>query len=854
MPATFILSSKNNTTLVDSSGSDRSDTASIPSSSGPGDGVVFDGVDSETFVAVVASGSEFRVNTYTVGQQSDSSVDGLFYGGFIVTWSSVGQDGSGSGIYGQRYDLTGRPIDNEFMINVNTSGDQVTPVVTHTYGDDFFVTWETAGSVRGRVFETSTNEIHDEFQIGRHATGNRSDAAATLLTGNGGGLIVAFAAADQAIWDQRFDPFGGYYFVGRGYVYDTRVSAGTIRTEPSITSLDAGRFVVVWTADEQGGNSTDIFGRLYRDVAQPINYEFRINSYTDGAQSTPVVETLNSGGFVVVWSSYGQDGDALGVFGQLFGADGSPIAGEFQVNTTNYGNQDRPAVTALADGGFLVAWSSHGQDGDGWGVYGQRYSSDGEAIGAEFVINTTTAGDQQDSAVTSLRDGRVLVTWTTSVQDGDATDVVGQLFDVISIDPENSPVVGEVVINGTLREGETVSVDASGLSDADGLGELSYQWRREGDDISGAIGASYTLTPQDAGRSISVRVSYVDGLGHQETVLGVGASPVENVNNPVQGAPLILGEQGQNISHAPTASVGETLLAYDVEISDPDGIGFIFFEWFRDGAFILGQRGVTYTVVSADDGADLSVRAYFMDQGGTLESVFSAPVAIISNGTNQTGTAGNDLLQGASGADTLNGLDGSDTLIGNDGDDLIFGGETEADLRDAIYGGDGNDSIDGGYGNDELRGDGDSDTIVGGFGVDSIFGGAGDDVLAGQAWSDLIYGNDGNDFINGGFGFDRVNGGAGADWFYHLGIRDHGSDWIQDYDAAEGDVLLFGNASATESQFQINYADSGSGDTGVDEAFIIYRPSGQIMWALVDGAAQTEINIVIQGTTFDLMS
>ncbi|MEQ9696012.1 hypothetical protein WNE31_17575, partial [Shimia sp. SDUM112013] len=106
----------------------------------------------------------------------------------------------------------------------------------------------------------------------------------------------------------------------------------------------------------------------------------------------------------------------------------------------------------------------------------------------------------------------------------------------------------------------------------------------------------------------------------------------------------------------------------------------------------------------------------------------------------------------------------------------------------------------------------------------------------------------------------RVNGGAGADRFFHIGIRDHGSDWIQDYNAAEGDVLVFGIGTATADQFQINTTHTTSptgersGDDNVEEAFVIYRPTGQIMWALVDGAGQDNINIRIAGVEYDLLA
>jgi Ca2+-binding RTX toxin-like protein len=219
------------------------------------------------------------------------------------------------------------------------------------------------------------------------------------------------------------------------------------------------------------------------------------------------------------------------------------------------------------------------------------------------------------------------------------------------------------------------------------------------------------------------------------------------------------------------------------------------------------------------------------------------------------GGAGADVLAGEQGADTLRGGDGADTLNGGDGDDLLSGGDTAADLRDVIYAGAGNDRVDAGHGNDLVYGGDGNDTVEGGFGADEIIGQNGDDVLTGSAFSDLVFGGAGSDFINGGFGSDRLNGGAGADRFYHLGIADHGSDWVQDFSAAEGDRLVFGGAGAGRAQFQVNLARTeGAGAPGVAEAFVIHRPSGQILWALVDGAAQPSLVVQAGGATFDLFA
>ena len=219
------------------------------------------------------------------------------------------------------------------------------------------------------------------------------------------------------------------------------------------------------------------------------------------------------------------------------------------------------------------------------------------------------------------------------------------------------------------------------------------------------------------------------------------------------------------------------------------------------------------------------------------------------------GGGGDDRLIGGLGDDTIDGGDGADTLNGGDGADTLTGGVSVDDLRDIIYGGDGDDIIDGGYGNDLIYGMGGNDTIAGGFGVDELQGQDGDDVITGSAFSDLVFGGDGNDFVNGGFGSDRINGGTGADKFFHLGVLNHGSDWVQDYVSADGDVLLFGNTAATADQFQVNYAHTANadgeraGDDAVQEAFVIYKPTGQIMWALIDGEGQDPINLQIAGAS-----
>ncbi|MDP2518255.1 calcium-binding protein [Shimia thalassica] len=383
------------------------------------------------------------------------------------------------------------------------------------------------------------------------------------------------------------------------------------------------------------------------------------------------------------------------------------------------------------------------------------------------------------------------------------------------------------------------------------------------DAATGRISGSLTASAEPY--ELSVTVEDANGNSATESV----SWRVENVNDAPTGGLVIDG--------VPMA--GQTLSVVST-VADADGIdpATVQYQWLRDGVEIGGANGQSFAPVAGDVGDTLTVRLTYTDLYGTDEEVSSAGVEVLASSVSLTGDgaanrlvggigddrlsglAGNDTLIGNSGNDTLLGGDGVDVLNGGEGNDSIVGGTSSDDLRDVVYAGAGNDSVDGGYGNDELRGDAGNDTIAGGFGADTVIGGTGNDTLTGSAFADQIFGSAGDDFVNGGFGHDLLNGGSGGDRFFHIGIFDHGSDWIQDYNAADGDVLHFGNASASISQFQVNTthtataAGERSGDDDVEEAFVIYRPTGQIMWALVDGGGQSSINLQIGTQVHDLLA
>ena len=168
--------------------------------------------------------------------------------------------------------------------------------------------------------------------------------------------------------------------------------------------------------------------------AQAVGSEFQINTYT-GSHQMPfrygghLVGADAGGNFVVVWISRDQDGDHYGVFGQRFDSMANALGSEFRVNSWTTGPQRGPSVAMAAGGDFVVAWHSPYQDGAIEGIFSQRYDSSGTTLGDEFRVNAYTPSAQRFPSIASDPSGNFVVVWSSSLQDGSDYGVFGRRFD-----------------------------------------------------------------------------------------------------------------------------------------------------------------------------------------------------------------------------------------------------------------------------------------------------------------------------------------------------------------------------------------------------------------------------------------
>ena len=164
----------------------------------------------------------------------------------------------------------------------------------------------------------------------------------------------------------------------------------------------------------------------------------------------------------------------------------------------------------------------------------------------------------------------------------------GTATSTITVTPVNDAPTGTVTIIGTPTEGQTLTADNT-LADADGLGAFNYQWKRDGTDISGATGSTYTLVNADAGATITVTISYTDGGGTVESITSTATAAVASVND----APT-----ATNLSTTESYTEDTALNLTDIVVSDVDSTNVTVTLTLSDVAAGSLSTGTSGSVIS----------------------------------------------------------------------------------------------------------------------------------------------------------------------------------------------------------------------------------------------------------------
>ncbi len=337
--------------------------------------------------------------------------------------------------------------------------------------------------------------IGGEFQVNSYTTSSQRGAA--VAADPEGNFLAAWLSFTQdglggGVFAQRYDAAGDP--VGGEFQVNTHTPE--YQLYPAVAADAAGNFVGVWASYWQDGSNFGIFGQRYDAGGVPLGREFQVNTHTPSFQTQPAIAAAPAGNFVVVWEGGYQDGSYSGVFGQRYDADGDPLGGEFQVNTSTTLYQYGPAVAIANAGDFVVVWTSYYFDGSSNGIFGQRYDALGNREGTEFLVNSYTTWVQSRPAVAMEPSGEFVVVWQSFLLDGSDYEIAARRFDAAG-----APLGPEFPVNVHTTDQQTQPTVA-----ADPTGSFVVIWESLGQDGSGAglFGRAYDSDGSAIGEEFQV--------------------------------------------------------------------------------------------------------------------------------------------------------------------------------------------------------------------------------------------------------------------------------------------------------------------------------------------------------------
>ena len=366
-------------------------------------------------------GSEFQINTYTTGDQNDPDVCVDADGNFVVVWN-----GFEVGVRGRRYDAAGMPLAGEFIVSASDGG---RAHIACQPDGAFIVTW---GGVLARRYDASGAPLGPEFQVNSYTTGSRGEP--TVAVNASGEFVVVWTEYDgrdgdgYGVFGRRFDGSGAP--LGTDFQVNSYTEGYQDKPEVDVTS--SGEFVVVWKDSYRYPDYPfyPVSGRRFDATGSPVGSEFIVNSASSDLSRGILGVSLTPDGFVVAWPANDPDLGQKVISARVFDSTATPLTADFRVDTSDrYPEYTR--VDSDARGRFVVAWTDAYYGGESqYGVWGRGFEPDATPDGGQFHVNTETAGMQANlgPGLGVAPNGDFVIVWDSEDQDGDGYGIFGQRF------------------------------------------------------------------------------------------------------------------------------------------------------------------------------------------------------------------------------------------------------------------------------------------------------------------------------------------------------------------------------------------------------------------------------------------
>ena len=676
-------------------------------------------------------------------------------------------------------------------------------------------------------------------------------------------------------------------------------------SEPQITALADGRFVVAWIDN----NKQEIRAQVLNADGSLRGGPFTINATSAGEQQLPNITALPDGRFVAVWTDqrdWQDNGENADIYGQIFSIDGNRIGGEFKINdgvsVPSAHALIQPDITTLSDGGFAVTWRDYipSEGGDSVQVWTARYGSDGQRIGTITLVDLTQDVAHARPVIEALDDNKAIMVWT----EGTVTNAINLHGRVINADGSTAFELGNIGLvrddaDNVVQIAPNITRLKNGnfvvtwkVNDGAGGGEDYAVWARVFNPAGAPQTAAFKVVEATDEATDSADIDPV------VTALNDGRFMVTWADYHAYGS--LSTEVKSQVYTSGGIKDGDTFTVHtprDANDRMPSVAtlvdGRVVVSWWHDGqptirAHILDPRKAGIKLAGTalnddyvgtgfddelsggqgDDRFDGSAGADIINGGDGFDTVTfakaaSGVVASLTGGS--AGDAAGDVytsierLIGSNHADSLTG-NGAAVLQGGRGNDTYYVSGSDRVIETA---GGGFDTVvfRGSY---QLNADADVEVLklagVSASASVTLIGSNSANTLQGHAGKNILKGLGGNDVLKGGYGNDTLYGGSGKDTFIFdtkLGSsktdRKVNFDKIADFNVKDDSIWLdnaifkkLGKGTALKPG-KLNKAFFTIGDKAKDKNdYLVYNKKTGVLSYDVDGSgAKGAIEIAV---------
>jgi hypothetical protein len=498
-------------------------------------------------------GSEFLVNSIVSGVQAEPSIAMDALGDFVIAWQDTAVDGSLNGVVAARFDKFGNRVGGQFQVNTGATNDQTLPAVAMDAGGDAVIAWQSnlqdgsGWGIYAQRYDFMGGKAGGEFRVNTTTLSNQT--APSVAMGAAGDFVITWTSENQdaqglGVYAQRFDASG--IAVGLEFRVNTFITGN--QASPAVAVGPEGDFVITWSSNQQDGSNYGVYAQRYTASGAPQGIEFRVNTFTTGQQFLAVVASNYNGDFTIVWVSVNQDGSQEGVYGQRYQAFSDPASvGGLVWNDLNgdgvrepgEAGRDGVVATIFSAAGLAIATSTT----VGGGLYQFAPLVPNQSYYIQFTSPASTTFTLQDRALNDLFDsdadpftGRTSIFALGPNEVGHSQDaglvapssISGTLFNDVNGDGVRQPgesglpawqVFLDINGNGQLDSGEPAKTsDSSGSYSFTGLPPGLYR-------LSEILPNGWTLSTPAASLLINLPAGY-DRKGADIGSQTQGAGPV----------------------------------------------------------------------------------------------------------------------------------------------------------------------------------------------------------------------------------------------------------------------------------------------------------------------------------------